>query len=332
MISNTEQSGDSKQTNQSTQLPPKFDKYATEELTQASAFGPGKHGIFEATLSRKEGGETRLLREYTKVPYHLTGTLNNDPAPGLTTLCLQDPTGGVVQGDRHQINITARDRTRAHITAQSATKVQSMRANFAHLDTKITAGADSYVEYFPGATLLNQNSRCLQTLTVDLSETGVVLVSDIFSADGLTAHEPFDFDHYMSRVTARVDDKLVCTDTIELQPQNGKPDDQATLAEFQSIGSLYIFAPSQTSQDLADKIYTEAVKPIQSDEKISEEQTKGNCTEELALGVSTLPFSAGTIVRLLGHRTTDVQEGIRKAWSATREVILDEPIPKDRRY
>jgi len=314
-----------------TQLPPQFAEYATEELAQAPAFGAGKDGVFEAILSREEGSETRLLREYTKVPYHLTGTLRNDPAPGLTTLCLQDPTGSIVQGDRHRVDITARDRARAHITTQSATKVQSMQANFAHLDTKITAGTDSYVEYFPGPTLLNQDARCLQTLSIDLAETGVVLVSDIFSPEGLTEHDPFDFDHYLSRVTARVDGKLVCTDTVELQPTSGRPDDQATLAEFQSIGSLYVFAPSHTPDDLADRIYTEAVEPIQANGG-TDNQTKENSSGQIAIGVSTLPYSAGSVVRLLGQRTTDVQEGIRKAWSATREAILDEPIPTDRRY
>jgi hypothetical protein len=126
-----------------TAVPESFRRYGEESLPQAPAFGPGKDGVLEATLAREPGGETRLLSEYVKVPYHLTGTLDNDPAPGMTTLCVQEPTGGVAQGDRHVLDIDAGERARGHVTTQSATKVHSMRANYAHLDATFRASIET---------------------------------------------------------------------------------------------------------------------------------------------------------------------------------------------
>jgi len=296
-------------------VPPAFERYGEDDLAQAEAFGPGKDGRFEARLAREPGGRTRLLEEFTRVPYHLTGTLDIDPAPGLTTLCLQEPTGGVAQGDRHSIDVTAEERARAHLTTQSATKVHSMTGNYAHLAATLQAGSDAYLEYLPGPTILNEDARCLQTISVDLAESAVVVLSDVLVPDGLSAHEPFEFDHYASSVEARCDGRLVCADAVDLQPTAGRPADPATMDEYEVLGTLYAFAPATDTASLADEVY----------DRTSE-------SAGVAAGVSALPHEAGVSVRVLGHRTASVVSTIEAAWAGVRAVTLGTDIPDDRWY
>lgn len=296
-------------------VPPAFKRYGTESLSQAPAFGSGKNGIFEATLVREPGGETRLLRDYTKVPYHVTGTLDTDPADGLTTVCLQEPTGGVAQGDRHSIDVTVRERALAHITTQSATKVHSMHANYAHLDITLEAAADAYLEYLPGPTILNENARCLQTIEVEMADTSIVIIGDVLIPDGLSEHDPFEFDHYHSRLEARCDGELVCTDTADLRPTNGNLQDPATVGEYGVVGSLYVLAPDADSEALSETLY----------ERIA-------AIAETQAGTSTLPYNAGVVVRVLGHRSTDVTETLTAAWDSARQAMLSVGAPADRRY
>lgn len=296
-------------------VPPAFERYGEDELAQAEAFGPGKDGRFEARLVREPGGRTRLLEEFTKVPYHLTGTLDIDPAPGLTTLCLQEPTGGVAQGDRHSVDVTAQRRARAHLTTQSATKVHSMTGNYAHLAARLEAGPDAHLEYLPGPTILNENARCLQTVSVDLAESAVVVLSDVLVPDGLSAHDPFDFDHYASTVEARCDGTLVCADAVDLQPTTGRPSDPATMGEYDVLGTLYAFAPATDTETLADEIH---------------DRTSGR--EGVAAGVSALADDAGVSVRTLGHRSEAVVGTIEAAWAGVRAATLGTDIPDDRWY
>ncbi|MEF8900427.1 MAG: urease accessory protein UreD [Halovenus sp.] len=298
-----------------TTIPRAFRAYGDEALSQAPAFGPGKNGVFEATLAREQGGETRLLREYTKVPYHLSGTLDTDPADGLTTLCLQEPTGGVAQGDRHSVDVTARDRARAHVTTQSATKVHSMHTNYAHLDATLAAGPDAHLEYLPGPTIVNEDARCLQTVSVDLDPSAVVVVGDVLVPDGLSAHDPFSFDHYSSRVEARCDGDLVCVDTVDLQPTAGSPDDLATMAGYSVVGSLYVFAPGVDAEGLSAAIH----------DRVGSAGTT-------AAGVSVLADGAGVSVRVLGARSADVVGTVTAAWDETRQKTLGVGAPADRRY
>lgn len=296
-------------------VPEAFEGYGEDPLPQAPAFGTGKDGVLEATLARRPDGETRLLSERVKVPYHLAGTLDTDPVPGMTTLCLQEPTGGVAQGDRHRLDIDARERARAHVTTQSATKVHSMRANYAHLETTLRADANAHLEYVPGPTILNEDSRCLQTVSVELDPTARAIVADVLVPDGLTGQEPFGFDHYHSRVEARCDGRLRCVDTVDLRPSDRDPRDRATVGEYGVVGSLYVLAPSSDAGALSERIH---------------DRLDG--TPGTKAGVSTLPYETGVVVRVLGDRGADVTATIRTAWDETRLAAFGVGAPADRRY
>lgn len=315
-------------------LPPAFEAYAEESLAQAPAAGPGKNGLLEATFARSGNGPTRMIRDRVKVPYHLTGTLDTDPAPGLATLVAQEPTGGVAQGDRHRMAIETKSGARAHATTQSATKVHSMAANYAHLETSLRAESGSYLEYVPGPTIVNENARCLQTVAVDLASDAVVVVADVLVPDGLTDHEPFGFDHYHARVEAECDGQLVCADAVDLRPDERDPRDPASVGEFGVIGTLYVFAPSAEEGDSNEDVTATDGSTRRPDLESLTEAVHDRIADRdgVHVGVSRLPYDAGVIVRLLGHRQADVTETLRGAWDETRQAILGVGTPADRRY
>ena len=298
-------------------VPPAFREYGEQHLPQSPAFGHGKNGVAELVVAREGENPTRLLSDYVKVPYHLTGTLESDPAPGLTTICLQDPTGAVTQGDRHTMSVEARPGSRAHVTTQSATKVQTMKASYAHLDATLVADSGAHLEYIPGSTILNENARCLQTTTVDLADDATVIVGDVFVPNGLTDHEPFSFDHYHSRLEATVDESLVCADAVDLRPDERDPRDPATVGEFGVVGTLYVFAPgSEQLDDLVGAIH---------DRLADLPGVHG--------GTSLLKDEAGLTVRVLGNRSADVTAAIKAAWDGSRRALLGvgAPIGEEKR-
>ena len=294
-------------------IPPAFQEYGTQQLPQSPAFGHGKRGIADLVVSRAGDNPTRLVSDLVKVPYHLTGTLDSDPVDGMTTICLQDPTGAVTQGDRQTLSVTARPNSRAHVMTQSATKIQSMKASYAHLKATLTAESGAFLEYIPGRTILNENARCLQTTTVDVASDATVIVGDVFVPDGLTDHEPFSFDHYHSRLEARVDDTLVCADAVDLRPDERDPRDPATVGEYAVVGTLYIFSPAADVDALAERL------------------TDRLADHEVAAGASVLTADAGVTVRVLGDRSTDVTAAIDAAWDESREMLLGVGAPLEGR-
>lgn len=290
-------------------IPPAFQEYDTQKLRQSPAFGHGKHGIADLVVGREDNKPTRLLSDFLRVPYHLSGTLDSDPVDELITVCLQDPTGAITQGDRHSLTVTARPDAYAHITNQSASKVQTMKASYAHLEATLIAESGAYLEYLPEPTILNEDARCLQTTTVEMAPDATVIVGDVFVPDGLSAHEPFSFDHYHSRTDARVEQRLICADAVNLQPAQRDPRNLATIGEYTVIGNLYVFSPGADVEAIAEMVH----------QRLTD--------HEGAAGVSTLRNEAGITVRALGDRSTDVTAAIEAAWDETRRELLDVGAP-----
>jgi len=311
-------------------VPPAFREYGEEELQQSPAFGHGKDGVADLVVARESDNPTRLVSDFVTVPYHLTGTLDSDPAPGLTTICLQDPTAVVTQGDRRRLSVEARAGSRAHVTTQSATKVQSMNGSYAHLDATLTAESGAYLEYLPGPTILNEDARCLQTTAVSAAADSTVVVGDVFVPDGLSDHEPFGFDHYHSRFEARVGGDLVCADAVDLRPGERDPRDPATVGEHGVVGTLYVVAPAEPDVGaLADRIHDRIADGVGDDsgedDATGENPAAGEPTGDdptVVAGASVLRDDAGVAVRVLGDRSTDVVAAVEAAWDETREALL----------
>ena len=73
-------------------LPPGFEAYADEPIPQASVGAPGKAGELDLTFAPDTVGRTRLVHDYARVPYHLSGTLNHDRGrPDFATVYVQAP-------------------------------------------------------------------------------------------------------------------------------------------------------------------------------------------------------------------------------------------------
>ncbi|KYH23926.1 urease accessory protein UreD [Halalkalicoccus paucihalophilus] len=294
-------------------VPAAFEGYATEKLP-TPAGSPGKDGVLELTLAPDVEGTTRAIHEYVEVPFHLTRGLYHDPEPGLLTRCVQTPTGGVAQGDRHRTRVEAKPDAKARITAQSATKVQSMERNYAQLGVELDIGEGAYLEYLPEPVILHEGTRCLQTADVTLHEGGTVLFSDVVVSGRLARGERFAYDRYRSqlRVDASNGTPLL-QDSLDLAPDERSPQSPGVLGEFAVIGSLYALGIENT-EVITDRIH----------DRIDDDQSAVHA------GVTRSPDDRGVIVRALGDQRAPVTDALREAWAAVRTARLGSEIPEAR--
>lgn len=291
-------------------VPAAFEGYADEGLA-TPAGSPGKDGVLEATLAPDADGVTRATKEYVEVPFHLTRGLYHDTEPGLVTLCAQTPTGGVAQGDRHHTRVETRAGAKAHITGQSATKVQSMERNYAAISVDLAVEEGAYLEYLPKPLILHEGARCLQTTDVTLHEGGTLLLSDVVVPGRLARGERFAYDRYHSRL--RVDapnGTSLLYDTLDLAPGERSPESPGTLGEYAVVGTLYalgITDPGTVADSIHDRFNGEA-----------------------HAGVTRAPDDQGVIVRALADRRAPVTDALRGAWATVREAELGSAIPEAR--
>ena len=294
---------------------PAFEGYAAEPLPQAAVGAPGKDGVLELRFAPTAGG-TKLVHDYATVPFHISGTLGHDPHPDAETVFLQSPTGGIAQGDRHDIDIVVEDDAVAHVSTQSSTKVQSMNGNYAAADTALSVGAGGHLDYVPEPTILHADARYLQELTLDLAESATAVLGDIVVPGRLARGEIFEFERFLSTVTVSGPDGLLFEDATHLTPAETDPTAPGVLGEFTVYGTLFVVAPGTDTDSLSDRLH-EAVADGEG---------------EARAGATALPNDAGVAVRALGDRAETAQASLQAAWTEAREELLGAPAPDGRKY
>jgi urease accessory protein len=308
-----------------------FAVYAGESLPGAGVGAAGKDGRLDLAFAR-DGGETRLVRDLARVPFHVSGTLDHDPHPAGETVYVQSPSGGVAQGDRHDVSVAAGPDAVAHVTTSSSTKVLSMERNYAAAAVTLSVGSGGHLDYVPAPTILHPEARFGRTTAVDLAPDATAVVGEVVVPGRLARGERFDFERYASTCEVRSDDELLVADATHLAPGGDDPAPTAPgmLGEFAVLGTLYVLAPAADTAALADRLHA-AVAPADGPSGGASVDANGDADRGVAAGATRLPNGAGVLVRVLGHRADPVTDRLHAAWDSAREGLLDVGAPADRR-
>jgi urease accessory protein len=292
---------------------PSFVGYAAEDVPQATVGSPGKDGVLDLEFVLGANG-TDLARDYATVPFHVSGTLDYDPHSDGTTVFVQSPTGGIAQGDRHDVSIDVGASAVAHVTTQSSTKVQSMQHNYAAAETTLTVDEGGHLDYVPEPIILHADARYSQELTLDLETGATAVVADVVVPGRLARGERFDFERYRSRIRATGPEGLLFEDTTHLAPAECDPAVPGVMDEFTVYGTAFVVAPDCDTNGLSDRLH----------EAVAEGETRA--------GATTLPNDAGVVVRALGNRAETVQATLQAAWDYGRRDLIGAAAPSGRKY
>ncbi|ELZ29642.1 urease accessory protein UreD [Halosimplex carlsbadense 2-9-1] len=313
---------------------PSFADYATESLPAAAVGSPGKDGRLELRFAADEAGETNLVRDLARAPFHVSGTLGHDPLPEAETVYVQSPTGGVAQGDRHRIDVEVGTGAVAHVSTQSSQKVLSMERNYAAADVSLTVDRDGHLDYVPEPTILHENSRFFQALDLDLAADASAVVGDVVVPGRLARGERFDFERYLSRLRVRRDGTLLVDDATHLRPAHADPTAAGVMGEFAVVGTLYVLVPADESDgldDLSDRLHGVATGAVPDPETDGDAAADDGHADTVRAGATRLPNDAGCVVRALGHRAETVTASLRAAWDEARTDLLGVGAPESRR-
>lgn len=290
---------------------PGFATYDTESVPQAAVGAPSKDGKLDLTFATDDDGRTQLARDRARAPFHVSGTLATDPHPDATTVMAQTSSGGIVQGDRHDISVTVDEDAIATVTTGSATKVFSMECNYGAVERSFAVREGGHLAFVPPPTILHSDARYCETTTLTLEANATAVLAEVVVPGRLARGERFDFERYLSRLRVHGPNGLLFEDTTHLHPTGEGRDPMASgiLGEFDVYGTLYIATPSCESE-LSDRIH----------ERVANSAARAGATE--------LPNDGGVVVRALANRTDAVTETLRAAWDEIRKGILDVPAPE----
>ncbi len=259
-------------------VPGSFRKYGPEA---------GEKGAARIELARI-GSKTAISRLRTRAPLLVQKALYpNSALPGMAHIYLMSSAGGILQGDRMEIDLIAGNGTASRITTQAATKIYKMEKGYAAQCIAISARDSSYLEFLPYQIIPFKSSRFYQQVDLELERNATVVYSETISSGRTASGENFDFEICFLKMTARDSrGKVLFTDAAKLEP--GK-DEIARLFGDKSIWSMiYVVTPDSES---ANRQITAAIRDY-----------------SMLAGCSVLPNDCGLVIRMLDDSIDKIRQ------------------------
>jgi urease accessory protein len=284
-----------------------------DEPAQMASGAPGKVGQLRLRFARR-GEKTVLADLYRQAPLLVQRALYWDEAmPEMACVFVLTTSGGVLQGDRLHLDLALDAGAQAHVTTQSAMKIQEMDANYAAQTQDIVLGEDAYLEYLPEPIIPYRNSRFITRTRITLPESATVVYAEIhlpgrkYHRDG----EIFQYSLFSSTVLgARPAGPDLFLDKFIIEPSRFPVDRAAVMNRFHVFANVLLL----TAPDKAERVFQRT--PPTWDQRTP-----------LAAGVNRLPNQAGLIYRVLGQETEPVRALVRQFCADARREVVGRATP-----
>ena len=291
---------------------PELVDYHDEPRQMASGVAQ-KCGVLEMDFARRPN-KTVLGRLYRSAPLLVQQALYwDEQLPGLPGVYIISTAGGILQGDRLTVDVSLAPDTMAHITTQSATKVQAMDANFASQEQTFVVAENSYLEHLPGPTIPHRHARFIMQTNLVVDETATALCSEVLMP-GRKYHgagELFQYDVYSATtVGRRPDGTELFTEKLVVEPWKRSVRDAGSMGRHDVFGNVVLMTPIHHADRILEQI---VAGPSEDGRTIS--------------GASRLPNDAGLIFKVLGRNRQVVQNVIRQFWALVRMEVQGVTIP-----
>ncbi len=192
------------------------------------------HGRGELAVVRGREGRSVVTRAYATSPLRLLTPKNHGSAAWIYTSSYG---GGLVDGDRIELDLDIGPGAAAFVSTQASTKVyRSSRGASAELHARISPGG--LLALVPDPVVCFADARYTQIQSFDLSADSGLVVVDWVSSGRHASGERWAFHDYVARVRASVDGKVVLHDAMALRGEDGNLRDR--LGRFDVLAMVMI--------------------------------------------------------------------------------------------
>lgn len=294
--------------------------------TPADAVSFGQNGSVALVLEPR-AGRTRLTHCRTRPPLLVQQALYPDEAASdMAYVFLANPTGGLLQNDRHSIAVNVGAGARAHVTTQSATKVYTMTDGVAEQRVRLSVAAGGYLEYLPDPLIPYRDANLEQEVEIICEPGGALLFSDVITPGRVAMGESFMYRRLSNRLTVcGPSGRPVYREAFDMEPRAGNLTGLGVLglgsrqdaddASARTLGPLLIVCESQPARSILEQV-----------------RRNLGCCQGVIGGASMLPDSSGVGVKMIGQECAAVQQAINRVWSIARQALLGVAAPALRKY
>lgn len=256
----------------------------------------GRHGVLKLGFAR-QNGSTVLAESFFRVPLQVMKPRYDES--GTACVYLLSPTGGVVQGDDYQIEVTLSPNSHATLTTQAATKVYAMPIQGALQSLRGQIGENAIFEYLPDPTILFSDANFTQRIAFSLAPGAMLVMQEIVMPGRLARGERLAFAQYQSHLEVSDSNGVLLFDSCCLKPKH-QPylADVGVLDSHACWGSWFLVGDFEMPEWEA---LCEITEPLL------------NCANKTIGGLSQLSRN-GIAMRMLAHNAGAIQSTFQTIW------------------
>ncbi len=186
-----------------------------------------------------------LARRYWRAPFGSVRA-NYPDGSGVPEVQITNPSGGILGGDRLEMDVTLAPGSAATILTQAANKVY--KGLQARQNATFRVGEGSFLEYLPHHLIPFARSSYRQETEIHLAADAMLIVWDAVSAGRVARGERFAFDGLSARMRIFRENLPEVVDGFGLYA-GGEP-----FGGYSYVGAAYVLAP-QDLEPLAEKLH-----------------------------------------------------------------------------
>lgn len=269
-------------------------------------------GTLNLIFRKRQNGKTFLASQHFRLPLQVLTPFYSDD-DGTAFIYLLNPSGGILQGDVLETDIKVEQDARGFVTTPSANKFYKMDEGHAALTNRIRVEKGGVLEYMPEYNIPFAQSSVVQDTEFDLDGEATLLAFDMIVPGRIEKGEAFEYDLYDSKISIRVDGRLIAREVARIRPKEKDPGGMGILEGHLIYGTVFLY-----KKNLAVEL--------------------GNTLGELFLnrpeitgGVTFLTESLA-VVKFLGNHVHDCQKAANDIWSIARFSMLGKDIVRMRKY
>lgn len=270
------------------------------------AAAAGREGRLRLVFRRDSG--TVLSEQFAEAPFHVQRAIYcEESLPEMAYLYMMSSSGGILDGDSHQTEITLDEGAMVHLTTQGATRIHGAGMAGARQSVRMDLGRDSYLEFVPDQIIPYRDSRYVQKTGITAHGSATLVYSEVLSSGRLAMDESFQYEScLLETVAAGQDGRTRFADVAHIEPKRRGVSAYGVMGDYKVVGSAYVLAPAPHVPGL----YGDLNGLVSGG---------GGAT---AGGASVMRDGSGVLVRVLGHAASDVSGVMLSVAALVRQRVL----------
>ncbi|RJS94255.1 urease accessory protein UreD [Salinisphaera sp. Q1T1-3] len=256
----------------------------------------------------RRGPRSVLVRRRHDGPLYVQRALYPE-ADGTPHLMLLHPPGGMVQGDRIEIEAHVAAAAQALITTPSASRFYRMPATDTTQTVWLVVGADAMLEWLPLEAILFDGARVRNTLSLQLDSRARAIAWDIVTFGRPAIGERLTHGALDTRLRVSIDAQPVLDERTHV-PGLAKSDLQDAvwgLDGARVMGTLVAYRPEGFDEKDSTAVREAAAAVV-----------------DVRIGITRV--DGLLLVRALGAAPTAVREALSAVWAVLRPRVAGKPV------